>query len=261
MKKVVLELGRSVSTWACAMAGLIAMLTFATADAGIPKLPGIWLSQESGHKLTESHEEQLVQSLRRITGLPGLKFEKNGQLSLGDVSLASGGSISARQILLCTLGSGDVFIIENHCGSASVNFGQMDEGMHYEDLRSQCQLLIWRVRLDFDDFREMEASPQVRESFDVGFTTLHELLHGLGYRDAKHIEEVGDCEELINQARAELGLLLRDQYFAEQVPVMPNTFIVRLRFREPKTKSSVFSRHTRGRSHYLFFLLPPESKP
>jgi hypothetical protein len=42
---------------------------------------------------------------------------------------------------------------------------------------------------------------------------LHELLHGLGYDDGSREEEIGQCEEMVNQARSELGLPLRDQYF------------------------------------------------
>jgi hypothetical protein len=202
-----------------------------------------------------------VEDLRRITGLPKLAFDQDGRLSLGDVSVAEGGAEVARQILLCVLGSGEVFIIEDHSGSSSVTFGQMDEGTHYEDLQVACQLLIWRVRLDFDDFREMAAPPEVREAFNAGFTLLHELSHGLGYRDAKHVEEIGDCEGLINQARAELGVPLRDQYFADTLQLKPNTVTVRLRFRGANTKKSLLNKQTRRRSHYLFFLLPYDFKP
>lgn len=270
MKKVVLEVsgsvpaGGSLPAWVglkkCLKIGFLLLLTLTTAKASIPKQPGVWLSQESDYKLNESQETQLVRSLRRITGLPALKFERNGRLSLGDVSQASGGSEIARQILSCVLGSGDVFVIEGHSGSPSVNFGQMDEGMNYEDLRVQCQRVIWRVRLDFDDFRLMQAPPQVRESFDAGFTMLHELLHGLGYRDAQSPEEIGDCEEVVNQVRTELGVLLRDQYFAESLRIKSNVHTLRLRFREVNTDNGVLNRLIRRRSHYLFFLLPSDNQ-
>ena len=197
MKNVAITSSRSVPARANSalgiMVGGIVLLAAATVNAGVPTIPGIWLSQESEHKFSAEHESQLVQDLRRITGLPELRFGADGRLLLGDVSMAEDGAAIARQILFCALGSGDVFIIEDHCGSPSVTFGQMDEGMHYEDPRIQCQLLIWRVRLDLDDFRDMTAPPEVRESFNAGFTMLHELLHGLGYRDAKRTEEIGDA--------------------------------------------------------------------
>lgn len=266
MKKVVPVSGRSVSAVAGlmvgAMVGLTVSLASTTAEAEIPKSPGIWLSQQIEHKLPDLHKEQLAQELRRITGWTELKFGEDGRFLPGDVSAATGGAAIARQILLCAFGSGDVFIIEDHSGSPSVNFGQMDEGTHYEDVKLPCQLLIWRVRLDFDDFRQMQASPEVRESFNAGFTMLHELLHGLGYRDPKQPEEIGDCERVVNQARAELGLPLRDQYFAEPLRMTPNLFTVRLRFSGgTKMGSGSADRQARRRKHYVFFLLPADSKP
>ncbi len=269
MKKIAFTEGRSVPAWAYrivgktvgTMLGSIILLTSAAAATNTAKLPGIWLSKEKARELSREHEEELVRDLRRITGLTELKFDGDGKLQLGDVESAQGGATIARQILLCALGSGEAFIIEDHCGSPSVTFGQMDEGTHYENLQAQCQFLIWRIRLDFDDFREMTASPEVRESFNAGFTMLHELLHGLGYRDAKNAEEIGDCERLVNQARAELGLPLRDQYFADLLQMTTRSFAVRLRFREADTKKSLLNKQTRRRSHYLFFMLPAESRP
>ncbi len=263
MKKITFTEGRSLPAWACRIAGIItgvmlgsiALLITATAATNTQTLPGIWLSKEKGRELSREHEEQLVQELRRITGLSELKFDGNGKLQLGGVALSQDGATIARQILLCALGSGEAFIIEDYCGSSSVTFGQMDEGTHYEDLQAQCQFLIWRVRLDFNDFRDMQASPEVRESFNTGFTMLHELLHGLGYRDANSPEEIGDCERLVNQVRAELGLLLRDQYFAEPLRMTPKLFTVRLRFREDNTKKTLLNKQTRRRSHYLFWIM------
>lgn len=266
MKNVVTASGRSVSAWAVVMIHLMFLFVSATASATaaphIPKLPGIWLSQDAEHKMTPQNQEQLEKSLRRITGLPELQFTEDGKLVPGDLLSAAEGSATARQILLCALGSRFVFIIEDHRSSPSVNFGQMDEGMNYEDMMARCQLLIWGVRLDFDDFREMRASPEVRDSFDAGFTMLHELLHGLGYRDAKELEEVGQCEELINQARKELELPVRDRYFGEPIRIAPTVLTVRLRFSsKAKIEESSPVRSSRRRLHYVFFLVSPEPKP
>jgi hypothetical protein len=97
----------------------------------------------------------------------------------------------------------------------------------------------------------------VRESFDVGFTLLHELLHGVGYKDASSREEIGELEGLVNQARAELGLPLRDQYFGEPLQISPQIATVRLRFRkEIKPAADRSLKRRIRRLHYLFFLLP-----
>jgi hypothetical protein len=165
----------------------------------------------------------------------------------------SEGSATARRILSCSLSSGFVFIIEDHSGSPSVNFGQLNEGLRYEDAITGLRLAVWRVRLDFDDFRQMQASREVRDSFDVGFTTLHELLHGLGCKDATSVDELGECEVTLNRARAELGLPLRDQYFGDELRMARQFVSVRLRFRSDKARTSDDSARTR--TQYLFFMV------
>src|SRR5262245_45374330 len=240
--------GRSVSIAAGALASLFLLTGIAFAQSGFPKAPGVWLSGEAGHKPAGAHVEELTRSLRRITGFGELHFAKDGSLVIG--AAQSGGSALARRILSSSLNSGFVFIIEDHSRSQSVNFGQLNEGLRYEDSITGLRLTIWRVRLDFDDFREMQASREVRDSFDVGFTTLHELLHGLGYKDAAGVYELGECEETLNRARAELGLPLRDQYFGDALRVARHFVSVRLRFRGDGTRVSA-----RARTQYLFFMV------
>lgn len=251
---------RSVSA-ACALASLILLAEIALAQSHFPKAAGVWLSGEAGYKLTADHEDELTQSLRRITGLRQLHFAEDGLISFGEEAAATHGSETARNILSRALRSGFVFIIEDHSGSPAVNFGQLDEGLKYEDIRTGLRLLVWRVRLDFQDFREMQASREVRSSFDVGFTMLHELLHGLGYKDATSLEELGECEELINRARAELGLPLRDQYFGDPLRIASSVVTVRLRFRTRARPATPAEGALQRRTMYLFFLLPAELAP
>ncbi|MGE0885025.1 MAG: hypothetical protein AB7P14_15880 [Blastocatellales bacterium] len=250
MKELVKVAGRSVLTMTFVLSGLMMMTGNNLAANGHPKAPGVWLSQEEGRRLTSEREAQLVESLQRITGLTDLRFEADGSLSVGEESRTIEGAFRARQILHWVIESGFVFIIEDHSSSPEVNFGQMDQGTNYEDSISQCQLLIWCVRIDFDDFDRMGASQEVRASFDSGFTLLHELLHGLGYRDAQSYGALGECEEQINLVRRELGLVLRDQYFGDQVQIVSNFMTVRLRF----------SSKLRRRKHYLFFVTSPETR-
>lgn len=257
MKNVVVLTGRSVSALTGATIVLILLAETVAAQLVAPRAPGIWRNTEATYQLTPAHEEQLVASLRQITGLSSLHFAANGALALGDVSAATTGSAAARRILADAFNSGFVFVLENHSSSSAVNFGQLDEGTNYEDVSTQLRLLIWRVRLDFDDFEQMQASREVRASFNVGFTMLHELLHGLGCADAKHMDELGDCERLVNQTRAELALLLRDQYFGEPFQLAPKIIGMRLRFREDRAAATSQPMLTRPRKQYLFFLLPP----
>jgi hypothetical protein len=227
------------------------------AIAEMPYAAGIWCNREKDNRISDAHEEQLVSSLRRITGFKDLRFAEDGSLSLGDPASVESGSAIARQIIFCALGSGKTFIIEDHSGSRSVIFGQMDEGTDFEDIISKQRLDIWRLRIDFEDFHDIDAPPEVRESFDVGFTILHELLHGLGYRDATSKEDLGPLEGLVNQARADLGLPQREHYFGEPLQITPQLATVRLRFRkknEPVKNGE--QKSAAQRLNYLFFLLP-----
>lgn len=250
MKRFLPGSGRSVSVWLwLTVLSALLCLTVANSVAMDVKGAGIWRGNETPFRLSDSHAEQLLENLREITGLCELQFKENGQLHLGPMSEPGRGSAAARHILRRAIDSGFVFFIEDHSQSSSVNFGQMDEGTTYEDSLSNRRFLIWRVRLDFDDFQKMAAPREVRESFSIGFTFLHELLHGLGHKDANRLQELGECEEIVNQARTELNLPTRDQYFAVQLKITENFFTVRLRFRDP----------VRRKNRYLFFIAPPGS--
>ena len=79
------------------------------------------------------------------------------------------------------------------------------------------------------------------------------MLHGLGYKDAAGADELGECEETLNQARAELGLPLRDQYFGDELRMSRLFVSIRLRFRNDK--ALVGARAARARTQYLFFMV------
>jgi hypothetical protein len=144
-----------------------------------------------------------------------------------------------------------MFIIEDYSNSEAIHFGQLDEGTNFADLRRRqpLQLIIWRVRIDFDDFQRVEASPPVRAAFDEGFTLLHELLHGLGYSDARSVASLGECEELLNLVRAELKLPERARYFGEAVGLTSTVKTIRIRFRRRVT-----GQKAKWREEYLFFM-------
>jgi hypothetical protein len=240
---------------ACLLGCLLLLMQSLPAIAEMPLAAGIWCNREKQNRVSDAHEDQLVRSLRRITGFPRLIFAEDGSLSLGNVTEVAAGSAIARQIIFCAMGSGKTFIIEDHSGSPTIVFGQIDEGIDFEDRISGQKFEIWRMRIDFDDFREIDAPSEVRQSFDAGFIVLHELLHGVGYKDAESREEIGELEGLVNQARAELGLPLRDRYLSEPIPITPQIATFRLRFRE-EIEPAAGGHLKRGRLHYLFFVHP-----
>lgn len=253
MKRICFSSGRRVSAWIGHLATLMVLLCCSVAvsvaaESEIMSIKGagIWRSNKARFRMSQANADLLIENLRQITGLCELHFKETGQLQLGTVSQTNSGSATARHILQRAVDSGFVFFVEDHSESASVQFGQMDEGTIYEDEMNNRRFLIWRIRLDFSDFRKVQAPREVRHSFNVGFTFLHELLHGLGHRDANHILEIGECEEIVNRARAELHLPTRDQYFAAQIKITGHHYTVRLRFRD----------QTQQKNQYLFFLIP-----
>lgn len=229
----------------------------ASSQAATLKSPGIWCDRSSINSVPEQHEKRLTESLRRITGLTDIGFSQDGSLSLGDTSMTDGGSAAARELLLRVLRSGIVFIIEDHSGSETVNFGQLDKGEIHTHASRPGRVVVQRARLDFADFCEMQASREVRATFDEGFTLLHELLHGLGYTDPPDRKDIGECEEIVNRARTELGLLIRDRYFGDPVRLTTGVTTVRLRFRSPATDTDEAGRER----HYLFFLMRTKPVP
>ncbi|MEP7272881.1 MAG: hypothetical protein ABI882_15375 [Acidobacteriota bacterium] len=223
----------------------------------IPQQGGIWNSRVPEWTFAPSEHQRLVESLRRITGLKQLGFNLDGSLVMGEMATPEGGSRLARAMLTFALESGAVFIIEDHSGSASVQFGQLDQGTNYQNNITGWRAVIWRVRIDPTDFRQIHAPRSVKASFDEGFTVMHEILHGLGYDDPREPGAVGECEELLNEVRLELGLPLRAEYFGTFFPIASGLATIRLRFQR-KTDDL---RRTRWRDDYLFFTVSPETSP
>ena len=196
----------------------------------VPPAAGIWQSQSSSYALSGAAQKRLLASLTRITGIERLTFDTEGRLELGTDSAWQKGSATARQILRDVLARRDVVVLEDHSDSGMVNFGQI-EGMDYRDDATNQQAVVWWIRLDFADFQRIAAPPRVRMSFDEGFTLLHELLHALGHHDAPNPGEAGECETILNQVRAELGLPIRAEYFATPVRSITRSLVaIRLRF-------------------------------
>ena len=250
----------------CSLAAALVVLVFggeptlATDVFVTPITPGIYFSQSTAHRLSAEQKNNLIASLRRITGWPQLRVDESDRLILEQVPEFVGGSVWARRVISEVFRSGNRFVVESHANSGTVNFGQLDEGTNYFDPRTNIKLDIYCVRLDFDDFKQMEATPAVRDAFDEGFTLLHELLHGLGLHDTGVPDEIGDCEHLVNKMRADLGVPLRDQYLGETLMVTPWFKTVRLRFKSQDLKGKPTAR---GKKHYLFFVMNavPEWEP
>ncbi len=242
-------------------AALIFMFCLQSTQASEPREKGIWCKQDAKHQLANEHKNLIVASLRRITGFEQLDFASNGAMYLGENISSATGSLVARKILQQVIDSGSEIIIEDHPNSPLVNFGQLDEGTHYEDLANRKKFTIWRVRIDFNDFRAMQSSREVRETFDPGITVLHEFLHSLEHKDPTHFGNIGECEAIINQVRTELGMPLSDNYHG--VPLMQisnQAVIVRMQFRERIEAVSKITMPAKWKIHYMVFLMTMNDK-
>jgi hypothetical protein len=233
----------------------------AAAEIDPPARPGIRCARAEA-RVPPWAQQRLVESLRRITGFVGLHFRPDGDLSLGEPRAFAGGSATARLVLEAVMASGMAFVVEDHSGSGQVHFGQLDEGTIVTDIARPGELLLWRVRLDFEDLAGFSASPAVRAAFDEGFALLHELLHGLGFPDARRPDQLGPVEEILNRARAELALPRRDSYFAEGRRVAEELVSVTLRFRRHEEAAPTQpGRPRRARYEYLSFLVDARTAP
>lgn len=230
---------------------LLSGKALAARESGTAVRPGIYFNQQPDCRFSAPEKERLLRSLRRITGWTQLHIKENGHLTLERADEFVAGSAWARQVLVGAIRSGHRFLVENHAHSLAVNFGQLDEGTTYEDVQAGIKLTIYRLRLDGVDFQQMEAPAELRATFDEGFTFFHELLHGLGLRDTNIPNEIGACEKIVNQIRAELGLPLRDHYLGETVIATVQFKVIRLRFERAVT-ATVGSRR---KKQYLFFLM------
>jgi hypothetical protein len=221
----------------------------ARAERTVPPGSGIWQSGDASHALGATARHHLFASLSRITGIERFAFAADGRLEIGAFTPGHQGSARARRILRDALASGSIFVLEDHSNSALVNFGQI-EGMEYINDAKNRHDHVWWIRLDFADFQKLDAPRRVRATFDEGFTLLHELLHALGHHDAMNPGELGECETILNQAREEVGLPLRSEYFATLVrSPKAGAAVVRLRFVDGS------SQQKDQREQYLFAVL------
>ena len=161
--------------------------------------------------VSRSHREELVTSLRAITGLTNLKFDATGVLRL-DGEPSTRGSESARTLLSKALTGPNVIVIEDASSRSDVGFARVVRGRWLRGDSTNPPAFV--VLIDFTDFRRLSGDAEARAAFDAGWGLLHEIDHVVrGSEDSKDAGIVGDCEDHINQMRLELGLPVRADYF------------------------------------------------
>jgi len=221
---------------------IAAVLFFAPADLLAEQSRSSVLVRE---EVSPAHREQLSKRLRKITGLPGLKFDSDGALRLTPEVFA-GGSETARRLLIDSVSGRNVIVIEEANDSSQVAFCRVVPGQWRGNFAAAPPVFV--VQIDFADFDQLVGDDRALESFNPGWGLLHELDHVVhDSSDATAIDETGECESHLNQMRRECNLPARVSYFFTLLPVKTETpFItrlVRLAFEERQPPANKMKRY------------------
>jgi hypothetical protein len=177
--------------------------------------PGVRISQV--RPLQDKQRSKFVSGLRVWTGLTELEFDANGDLVLGDRTKFSAGSATARALIIDAVDSRDSFVVERFDKSPLIAFAQIEDTDRYFD-GSGDKHIVWQLRIDFSDFKEVAGDDDALSAFDPVASFVHELSHAVkGYVDSVGRDDrLGECETYVNLMRAELGLPKRVYYFPQQ---------------------------------------------
>jgi len=190
-------------------------------------------------ELSGARREELANKLRKITGLPDLKFDDNGFLRATGTRTAVGGAIggsgTARELLANAINGRNVVVIEDASNSSDVAFCRVIPGRWKENAAGKPPAFV--VQIDFADFDQVVGDELALEAFNVGWGFLHELDHIVNDSpDATSLGDAGECETHINQMRRECNLPERADYFSTLLPIADGTFrtrLVRIAFEQP----------------------------
>jgi hypothetical protein len=174
--------------------------------------PGVYVGQVRSP--TKRQLKTLLDGLRFWTGFDEITIDPVGNLNLGDRSRITGGSKTARELIIAAVDSQDSFRLERRDNSSTIAFAQIVSTESYED-DSGRRRSAWELRIDFSDFAELAGNDEARAAFDPAASAVHELVHAiLGYFDPTESDDLlGECERHVNKMRLELGLPQREHYY------------------------------------------------
>lgn len=196
-------------------------------------------------ELSPAHREQLASKLRKITGLPDLKFDDSGILRLTGNRIA-GGSKSARELLANAINGRNAVVIEDASNRADVAFCRVIPGRWEKNAAGKPPVFV--VQIDFADFDQVVGDERALAAFNVGWGLLHELDHVVNDSpDAASLGETGECEAHLNLMRRECSLPERTNYFSTLSPLASDTAfmtrLVRLSFEEQTSATNKKKRY------------------
>jgi hypothetical protein len=203
---------------AIAIAALCALFPALIAASGDPfRYRGGVRNSPGPRKLNSKQLDAALKSLREKAGFLEMRFDEDGFLTLGDRTKFTGGSPTARALLIAAIEMPHAVDLECHNYSALVAFARLAMAVAYHNFPSGKIIDVYPVEIDFGDLSQLRGDRQALEAFDLGFVILHELGHAaLGLRDSSgDADGLGECEEFINRIRRELGLPERQTYVAQ----------------------------------------------
>jgi len=175
---------------------------------------GLYFSQTS--PLTDEQETAVLEDLRQWTGFVEIQPDENGRIVLGDRTGISGGSATARSLILGAMDGADSYTVEGGYRSPEVAFARIQARSDYVNQKAAPGLTrhCWSIQLDFHDYQELRGQAEAISAFDPGLNLLHELAHAvLRLRDStSQADPLGDCERFINRIRREMGVPERESY-------------------------------------------------
>jgi hypothetical protein len=169
-----------------------------------------------GHQLSAKELNLTLAQLRRKTGFIQMRFDEIGFLAIDHRSQVSGGSATARELLLTAVDGRRSINLLSRNRSPEVVFARARQGMNFIRAMTGEKIEVEPIEIDFADFAHLQGEKRVLEAFDPGFAILHELCHAaLGMHDpSEGLKAAGDCESIINRIRRELGMPERQHYTA-----------------------------------------------
>jgi hypothetical protein len=184
--------------------------------------------------VSATQRQELIASLKSITGWSSLRFDQQGVLQVGSEP-ARNGSGTARSLLGRAIDGNKVIVLEDASSRLDVAFCRVVEARWLTNTGTRLPAFV--VLIDFADFHEVIGDKEARASFNVGWGVLHELDHVVSdSTDSDEHGVLGECETHINEMRREIGLPVRADYFYIESALKAdpnfNSKLVRLTFEQ-----------------------------